>query len=346
MTTAMPRAPRMRHAAMLVGLAVLASLAVPIIVGGGDALVQTLNFSWHGYLVLFSVIAASWLARALKLRLLLRRVGLRLRPERVLAMSLAIDFAFISTPAGLGGYAAGIYYLRRAGASGGAAATVIAADQILDLAFFALALPLAGMSLLWSDLPPALAGVAFSTGIGMFAGGFAAWLARGRLARWLLGDNALVRRWPALRRRQHLLHEFFAAVGTNVRLLFSGGTPAALAIVGFTAVQWLTRYGVLWVALALLGEHVSYALTLLLQSLILHAAMWTGVPAGGGTAELGLTAALTPWVPATAMATALLLWRIVTFHLCLLAGLIAVVLLVKRRHPVPGAHEPPREAAH
>jgi len=328
-------AAHLRRAALLMALAVFATMLVPLVVGGRQALAQALDFPLRGHLALCALVVANWCARSLKLQLLLQRLDLRLRLERVLAMSLAIDFAFITTPAGLGGYAAGIFYLRRAGASTSAAATAIAADQVLDFAFFAIALPLAGMSLLWTDLSPGLALVAFSTGAGLLACGGLAWIARRRLTRWLLGDNALVRRWPSLRRRQHLLHGFLAGVGANVRLLRSGGGAATLAIASFTALQWLTRYGVLWFALVLLGQHVPFALALLLQSLILHAALWTGVPSGGGSAELGLTAALTAWVPATAMASALLLWRVATFDLCLLAGLVAVAWLAHRRQPSP-----------
>jgi uncharacterized protein (TIRG00374 family) len=322
-----------RHARLLIVLAVAATLAVPIIVGGRDALTHALSLPVRTYLVLFCVIAASWCARALKLHLLLAQLSLRPRFTHTLAASLAIDFAFISTPAGVGGYAACIYYLRRSGASIGAATTLAAADQILDLTFFALVLPLAGILLLWSELPHALAMLAFSTGAMMISGGIVVLLARRRIGAWLLGENALVRRWPALRRRQHIVREFLAGVDANTRLLLAGGPRSIAAIALLTTVQWLTRYGVLWVALALLGHRLSFALTLLLQSLILHAAMWTGVPAGGGGAELGLSAALSPWVPAADIATALLLWRLATFDACLLVGGIAIVAMTRLRHP-------------
>src|SRR3569832_120025 len=137
-----------RRAAVLVGVAVIATMLVPIFIGGRDAFVQALDFPLRGQLALFGIIVANWFARTWKLQLLLQRLELRLRFPREFAMSLAIDFAIITTPAGLGGYAAGLYSLRRAGASCSAAATTIAGDQILDFAFFAIALPLAGMSLL------------------------------------------------------------------------------------------------------------------------------------------------------------------------------------------------------
>ena len=322
-----------RHARLLIVLAVAATLAVPLIVGGRDALTHALSLPAQTYVVLLCVIAASWCARALKLHLLLARLNLRPHFSHTFAASLAIDFAFISTPAGVGGYAACIYYLRRTGASIGAATTLAAADQILDLTFFALILPLAGVLLLWSELPHALAMLAFSTGATMISAGVVVLLARRHIGGWLLGENPLVRRWPALRRRQHIVREFLAGVGTNTRLLLAGGPRTMAAIALLTAVQWLTRYGVLWVALALLGHRLSFALTLLLQSLILHAAMWTGVPAGGGGAELGLSAALSPWVSAADIATALLLWRLATFDACLIAGAVAIAVMTRLRHP-------------
>jgi uncharacterized protein (TIRG00374 family) len=321
----------LRRALLLVAIALVASVVVPLFVGGGDALTAAVRFPLRGYALLFAVIATSWIARTLKLKVLLRRLQLQAGLARLFAISLAIDFAFISTPAGLGVYAAGIFSRRRAGATPGAATTVMAADQILDLAFFTFALPLAGLTLMWSQLPASLAALAFASGATMLALGAVVWLSRRRVAGWLLGDNALTRRWPALRRHQHLLHGFFAAVADNMRLLRAGGPRPALALLILTVAQWLSRYGVFWVALSLLGQHLAFALTLLLQALILHAAMWTGVPAGGGGAELGLSAALAAWVPATTIATALLLWRIVTFDLCLVAGLIAVLVLSRRQ---------------
>lgn len=321
----------MRRAGTLIVGALIATLAVPVVIGGKDALLQTLNFPAQGYLALLAVIATCWLARALKLQVLLH--GLDLRPgfARIFAISLATDFAFISTPGGIAGYAAGIYYVRREGASIGAATTIAAADQLLDLAFFALALPLAGMALLSSELPAALTMLAFGTSALMIALGAVVLAARRKIMLWLVGDNALARRWPNLRRRQQTLHDFLSSVGAHMRLLAATGLPNVLALAGLTAVQWLTRYGALWVVLSLLGHKVSFALTLLLQSLVLHAAMWTGVPAGGGSAELGLSATLAPWVSMSSMATALLLWRVATFYLCLAAGAVAISALAERR---------------
>ena len=316
--------------AILITGALVATIGVPILMGGSDALTQVLSLQPSGYLVLLAVITTCWLARAMKLQLLMHQLGLHAGFARVFAISLATDFAFLSTPAGVGGYAASIYYVRREGVSLNAATAITVVDQILDLAFFALALPLAGISVL-SELSAPLTALAFGASALTFAFGVGTFLARRRIATWLANENLVTRRWPGLRRRQQRLHDFLLSIATHMRLLLDGGALNLLALAISTAVQWATRYGALWVALNLLGHKVPFALTLLLQSLVLHAALWTGVPSGGGSAELGLSAALAAWVPMTRLAPALLLWRMTTFYVCLIAGAIAISLLAQRR---------------
>jgi uncharacterized protein (TIRG00374 family) len=273
--------------------------------------------------------AAGWFARALKFHLLLERLGARVFFPRTFAMSLAIDFAFMSTPAGVGGYAASVYCSRRAGVSLSAATTVTFMDQFLDLAFFTLALPLAALSLAWTNFSSTLTLVAVGASVLVIVLVALAIVMHRRLLRWLCGDNYFARRWPNLRDRQHRLQAFVENMKADSRILLSGPPATTALLLASTALQWLTRYGVLWAALALLGHAVPFALTLLSQSLILHAAMWTGVPAGGGGAELGLTAALLAMVPASIIATALILWRLTTFHLCLVVGAAAIAWLAK-----------------
>jgi len=319
----------MRRAGPLIAAALAASVAVPILLGGREALWQALDLPAQGYLVLFGVIAVAWFTRALKVQLLLQRLGVHAGFGQVFAISLATDFGFISTPGGVGGYAASVFYLRRAGASVNGAAAITAADQLLDWAFFALALPVAGLSLMNAGLPDALAVLAFGTSALMIALALAALVARRRVAAWLFGDNAFARRWPRLRHRLDQLRAFSLDMKKNAGVLLAAGPGFLGVMLALSGLQWLARYGVLWVALLLLGHPVSFALTLLLQSLVLHAAMWTGVPSGGGGAEIGLGAALAAWVPATGIATALLLWRVATMYLCLAAGAIAIAVLAR-----------------
>lgn len=315
----------------LIAAALAATLTVPILLGGKDALLETVQLPARGYITILLAIVLSWLARAFKLQLLLRRLDVPTGIGHALGIGLASDFGFIATPAGVGGYAASVYYLRRAGATTSAAATITAVDQALDLLFFALALPLAGLAIFGSSLPRALTTAAFGASALMLVLALVALLARKKLFAWWFRENALTRRWPSLRRPQNASRTLIANLRGDARVLLAGGPMFLLALALTTMLQWFSRYGVFWLALLVLGHRLSFAFVLIVQTLVLHAAQWTGVPSGGGGAELGLTATFAAWVPATDLASALLLWRMATFYLCLLAGLVAIVMLARRR---------------
>lgn len=106
-----------------------------------------------------------------------------------------------------------------------------------------------------------------------------------------------------------------------------GNARRNVALLLLTALQWLFRYGVLWLALQDLGHHVPFGFVLVLQAVDLHLAQWTGIPAGGCSADLGLAAALGPQVTDPKMATALLLWRFSMHYIPLLVGSLSLVVL-------------------
>jgi uncharacterized protein (TIRG00374 family) len=98
-----------------------------------------------------------------------------------------------------------------------------------------------------------------------------------------------------------------------------------------TSIQWLLRYGALWLVFWELGHRVPLGFVLAAQAVILHAALWTGVPAGGGASDLALAAAFSRWVPRIDMSTALVLWRFATLYCPLLLGAMALAVLTWRR---------------
>ncbi len=110
----------------------------------------------------------------------------------------------------------------------------------------------------------------------------------------------------------------------DLRKLLAQDRALFLRALLLTSVQQLCRYGALWLIFLGLGHPLPFARVLLGQSLVVQAAALTGIPAGGGVAELGLTAAFGDSLPAAAMATALLLWRAATLYLGLVFGLGAM----------------------
>ncbi|HEX6832671.1 MAG TPA: hypothetical protein VF132_03975, partial [Rudaea sp.] len=64
---------RSRRLAALILCAIGATLLAPILIGGRNAYEQALQLPMRSYAILLAVIVASWIARALKLRLLFER---------------------------------------------------------------------------------------------------------------------------------------------------------------------------------------------------------------------------------------------------------------------------------
>jgi uncharacterized protein (TIRG00374 family) len=315
----------LRH--LLLAIAMLMTIAAPVLFGGATMFVSLGALTSQSLATIVAIAVLSWFARAAKLWLLTRRLGLALQPPQALAVSLATEFAFLSTPAGLGGYAAGVLLLRRVGATTPTATAVAAADQIVDALFFALALPIAALIAARSGAPRGLLQAALAGGALIALGALVAIAAR----RWIAHGLARVGTIPTRRPRTAVLRDLLAHAARPITLLLCGNPRYALCLAMLTTLQWTTRYGVLWVALAALGHDVPYSIVMLVQALVMHAAQWTGMPAGAGTAEFGLAAALSPWISTTTLAPAILLWRFATLHLALLAGGLAMLQLVRPR---------------
>jgi uncharacterized protein (TIRG00374 family) len=327
--------PALRHTATVfacagVGLALGAPFAL-----GAHVLLAGLR---HVPLAIFAVLAMSALvsavAKAGKLHLLQVTLDLRLRFMRTLAMTVVTDFAFLVSPLGAAGYGVNMALLERAGASWAIAAAIVGCDQALDLAFFTLAIPIA-LVLAPGPLAPAfklpgsgLPWIALAAlGAACLAG--LLWLGRRHAGNAL---RAAGHRIPWLRSRWVRLRRFRANVRAQFALLLASPPPRLAALLLLTTLQWLLRYGVLWFILLELGHRIPLGFVLAAQAVVLHLALWTGVPAGGGGGDLGLAASFAAWVPGSVMATALVLWRFATLYCPLVLGALGFAALAWRRH--------------
>lgn len=294
-------------------LIAFATLAGPLLWGGGDALRALGALPAAALIAPFAACVAGWLARAAKLQLLLRRIDLARSAALALRVTLASEFGFAATPAGVGGYFACVHYLRAAGVNTTTSSMLIALEQLLDLVFFVVVLPVVALSL---PRPLAQSGVfvpALCMGCALILAVLwwfrSAWIDR--------IEQCLQRSHPETAIR--LAH--WRAEGFRIT---RGGTAWLALPLVCTVLQWLARYAVLPLALAGLGVHVSYAHAFVAQALVLHLAQWTGVPGGGRGAELGLGLLLVGSTPVVDFAAGLLLWRLASFHAAILAGLLAI----------------------
>lgn len=309
----------------VVGVAL--AVASPFLLGGSDVVDGLGNLSLYVVVALAAMATCSALAKGAKLYLLMRGLGQYSDFWHVFAISLATDFAFLASPAGAAGYAVNIALLRRAGASWSVATTVVGADQALDLVFFIVAVPLAVFFALGplAQVLPEFSLRAYLVALCVFLLALTVlWHIRGALMSTV---HRLIANTRWLRTRQTHLQQFLHDMRMQLLALAQGDRRRSGAILLLTAIQWLLRYGALWFALLSLGHRLPFGFILVLQSVVLHLAQWTGIPAGGGSADLGLAAALAPWVTKAVMATVLLLWRFATLYFPLLIGMLSLIVL-------------------
>jgi uncharacterized protein (TIRG00374 family) len=327
-----------RHAATLLAvLGVGLAMGAPFILGAHAVLAGLRSVPLQIFAVLAASAALSATAKAGKLHLMQTALGLKLRFVRTLTLTVVTDFAFLVSPLGAAGYGVNMGLLQRAGASWALATTVVGADQALDLTFFSAAVPisfllaLGPLTQVTPDFPlPAIVGTL--AGLAIVAG--VLWLCRRPAAAAL---DAAGRRILWLRARRARWNRFRQSVGRQWVLLLTGPRWRLAALLVLTTLQWLLRYSALWFILHELGYRLPLGFVLAVQAVVLHAALWTGVPAGGGGGDLALAAAFAPWVPRAAMATALVLWRFATLYCPLLLGAVGFIALAWRRGPASTA---------
>jgi uncharacterized protein (TIRG00374 family) len=290
-------------------------------------------FPAMGIATVLAVVVASWVAKALKFHSLVKQLGQPASFAQCLAVSLGCDFAFVASPAGIAGYPATILLFSRVGISAACAMTVAAADQILDLLFFAIAIPLALIFLFIQNL----AAIPFAHTMATLAAGMAVIAACAlafkikfirRVTRSLLrlGLNKLS--------RIEFIKRQWQQICGHVRELRAAPKAFLRRVALATAAQWLARYAILSVVLGWTGHAVPYAAVFVAQAVSLHAGQWTGIPGGVGTADGILLESLHPWLPIAPLLTSLIIWRMATFHLTIVVGGATFALLAARKRPL------------
>jgi uncharacterized protein (TIRG00374 family) len=317
--------------------AMLGMLAFPFLIGGKAAIDGLARLGLGDYLGILAFVVIGWCAHAFKVRSLLEPLGSDVSGAAALRATLAADVGFLLTPGGVGGYATSVYYLRRIGATANSAVAVMSADQASDAIFFAIAVPLAGLAAA-AAIPhaPSSWTISLATALAALAIALLVWRSRSahghaRSISWM--------RSPWWKRAR----EFVSRVIDDLRRLLEQDRTLLLRTLLLTSLQQLCRYGALWLIFRGLGYPISFARVLLAQTLVVQAASLTGIPAGGGVAEVGLTAAFAGALPPAAMASALLLWRAATLYLGLICGL-AAMLSLSSDTKVPSMTDPATDA--
>lgn len=304
---------------LLVVLALLAPLPITAWMGGLDALAEVRRFP-PGILVLMLLVAfVCWNLNAARLRLMLDGRAGRLGQRGALGIELASKFALCATPAGSGGPATLLVLLARRGLPAPRGAAVFLLDQGCDLLFFLCMLSsVVAYSLLVETAWPHQALIRMAL-VALALVVIGATLALGWLPRLLRYPATPLARWPSGYRRRWLARRLLRcrqALGATLALPFT----TLLAVLVLTTAHWLLRYSLLYLAVIGVGGDIEWLWTFLTQMLAMAASQFSFLPGGAGAAELGVSGLLLPLLGREQAAAAVLVWRLVSYHLYLAAG--------------------------
>lgn len=325
-------AERRRHYGWWLAAALVLALAVPLMIGGRDALTALGDFPPGRLSGMLALVVLCWNLNALRLRLLLAGRAGPLGQRGALGMVMATEFAICATPGGSGGLPTLLALLARRGLRPARASAVFMVDQCCDLLFFLAALT-------------ALVLVSLATAVSWPH----QWLLVVAIVALLLvlaTGTMLIRHLPALLRRRGASRKrrprlARRLLGFRQALVATLALPRPVLVLAMAscAAHWLTRYSLLYLALAGLGADVAWSWAFLVQMLSMAAGQLSLLPGGTGAAELGTGMLLIPLVGQATAGAAIVIWRFVTFHCYLLAGapvFLAMIGLPRRRGTTDG----------
>ena len=269
-----------------------------------------------------AMVALAWVCNGTRTWLLAPVVTRRIRWREALGVTLSVEFALAATPGGVGGIPVRVALSRRLGIPAEASLAIVAAEVAADVIFF---------SLLWPFAAVAVAGLLARSGLGEKLA--AGWEAVHPLA-WLAGFGGatalagvlFVRAWRGRSPDGRLERLADAARRTagNIARFWRLGKTRFSAAVAVAAVQWCCRYGVLPLTFYALGVEAPVLPLMLLQGCLFLVSLLVVAPGGGGSVELLSGAVFPLFAPAALTGPVLLIWRVATYHLYVLAGGVAL----------------------
>ncbi|MDR9438678.1 MAG: lysylphosphatidylglycerol synthase transmembrane domain-containing protein [Halomonas sp.] len=317
-------------------MALIAPLVVTAWLGGTEALGAVKRFPLDVIALMLLMAFLCWNLNAARLRLMLDGRAGQLGQRGALGIELASKFALCATPGGSGGPATLLVLLAQRGLPASRGTAIFLLDQGCDLLFFLCMLSgLVTYSLLGETQWPhqALIQIALAA-LALVAVGFT--LAMGCLPRLLRYTPSPGACWLSGYRRRWLVRRLLKcrhALQATLRL------PVAtlLAMLMLTTAHWLLRYSLLYLAVLGAGGNADWLWTFLTQMMAMAASQFSFLPGGAGAAELGVGGLLLPLMEREQAAAAVLVWRLVSYHLYLAAGAPVFLWLAAGWLARPGA---------
>lgn len=292
-------------------------------------------------LVIVAAAAAYWIVPALRLGLLGTVHGKGLPLATGLLIHLAGLFSAAVTPGGAGSAPAIAAGLRRAGLPLGSAVAMAVQITVLDLVFFAWALPVSLAYLLLSGLTAVSLDLVALALTSMLAA-LAASVVLGRYPRAVIRLVLWLARRPAWGRFRRRLRAAARGYYRSSRLFVTMRWPTWISLQVLGAIAWLGMFVLFW-ALARAFQPLDALATIATVTIATLIAFIVPTPGGSGFVEVTVGYGIGAQMTDANLATPLLVWRFATFYLIFLLGPLAVLLLFTPRH---ARRQPDTPAAH
>jgi uncharacterized protein (TIRG00374 family) len=317
-------------------IALLVSLALGLgglylVVGGAVFRPETYRVQNFGVpLVVLTVVAflAKWFSPAVRIGLLCRGQRIPLPYHSAVLVHLVAMFVAALAPQNTGFGPATVAALSRLGVPIGTGIGVAVQVVVLDLIFFAWAVPASIGYLVYSDaleLPPGTRVAAIVTGCLAIAAAAALSL-RPQLVAGLIFALA---RWRFMARFASRLRRIARDYYRSARAFLKMPASYWLTLHLATAAGWFGGFLLLWLFLELYGVDAGLLATLAILSSLTLVSHFVPTPGGSGFIEAAV--GLSIGAAGGSVAAALLLWRLASFYVVYLLGPPAGWLLYQSR---------------
>jgi uncharacterized protein (TIRG00374 family) len=275
---------------------------------------------------------------ALRIKMMSKSLGYRVRFSHCLNMVFANMLIAAITPSQMGGEPVRIHELYRAGVKVGDATAVVIMERVIDgiviggIAAIAMLL----LSSHWSTLevnfatPMFISWIVVSAFVLIFAYSV-------RNPDFLKGILRRVSLWVAKRWHSKKIDKFIDAIDHEVdnfngslSRFVGGGKIGLFWGFLFSTLYWVFEFAIVSLILMGLGEDPYIFESFIVQLIIAIFMMVPLTPGGSGIAELSATSLYGLFIPSSIVGILVVLWRFILYYINIIIGILASIYIVRR----------------